>query len=185
MQRTPQREKAGLDSASSWSHFMALASEVHLQERCGHKRRGILRSLPFVGFAGPPPPDFCLPEGAEGRYLPHECTDATYTQLGLSFEGTSSQRTTEALSQLLYLYAGHSPAPGFINKSREVILSRETGMSLELQSCSVSCLCGSRVRCYSVMRNRAWIEPSPRLQLSIKAQAEGVAQGAETQTEMP
>lgn len=34
-------------------------------------------------------------------------------------------------SQLPHLHAGHSPAPEFINKPREVILSQETGMSFK------------------------------------------------------
>lgn len=144
-----------------------------------------LRWLPFAGFARPPPPHFCPPEGTEGRQLPRGHTDATCTRLGLRFEGPSSQRTTEAPSQLPHLRAGHSPAPGSINKSREVILSQETGTSLKLQSCSVSSLGSARVHCCPLTRNRAGIEPGPRLQLSVQAQAEGVVQGAETQTEMP
>lgn len=46
-------------------------------------------------------------------------------------------------------------------------------MSLEIQSCSVLRLHGVWVRCYSLARNRAWIEPGSRLQLSLSAKAGG------------
>lgn len=87
-------------------------------------------------------------------------------------------------SQLPHLYARHSPAPELINKPREVILSQEIRMSLEIQRCSVLCLHGSRAHCYSLARNRAWIEPGSHLQLRVSAKAEGVERGAGTETKM-